>query len=269
MPRFRCLLLVLALAASPVLASAAEPPGLVKARASYNAAEYDAAIDAASEVLRQPQWADAAALVLGRAHLERYRVRGNPTDLILAHGALTAVRAPALSDRDFADLLVGLGQYLYLIDAFGTAAEVFDSALAQSLVLTDRERLLLLDWWANALDRSAQARPAVGRGAVFARLIARMEEALRRDPASPVANYWLAVAARGVGDIERAWEASTAGWVRAGLVPDAADAVRADIDRFVVQVLVPERVRARGGRDPQEALVAMLAEWETFKDQWP
>jgi hypothetical protein len=96
-----------------------------------------------------------------------------------------------------------------------------------------------------------------------------MEEEVRRDPASPVANYWLPVAARGAGDVERAWEASAAGWVRAGLAPDTAGGARGDIDRFVEQVLVPERVRARGGREPQEALNAMIEEWRAFKAQWP
>ena len=266
---FGPLLLVALLLAGPASAGAAEPPALVKARGSYNAAEYDAAIQAALEARKQPEWADAAALVLGRAYLERYRTNRDPADLASAHGALSAVRAPALNERDFADLLVGLGQYLYLTDAFGAAADVFDSALAGSTVLTARERLLLLDWWANAVDRSALARPAGTRGAVFERLIARMEEEVRRDPASPVANYWLPVAARGAGDVERAWEASAAGWVRAGLAPDTAGGARGDIDRFVEQVLVPERVRARGGREPQEALNAMIEEWRAFKAQWP
>ena len=32
-----------------------------------------------------------------------------------------------------------------------------------------------------------------------------MNDEIQRDPGSPVANYWLAVAARGAGDIDGAW----------------------------------------------------------------
>ena len=130
--------------------------------------------------------------------------------------------APALklASRDYVDLLVGLGQSLYLAETFGPAAEVFDTALAQSYLLSGRERLLLLEWWANALDRSAQTRPADSRADIFERLMLRMEDEIRREASSPVANYWLAVAARGTGDIDRAWDAATAGWVRSSLSPE-------------------------------------------------
>ncbi len=46
---------------------------------------------------------------------------------------------------------------------FGAAAELFDTALGRSVLIGDRDRLLLLDWWATALDREAQTRPVDGR----------------------------------------------------------------------------------------------------------
>jgi hypothetical protein len=247
---------------------AAEPAALIKARGLYNNGDYSGAVEAAAEARRQPDWADTAAVVQGRAFLERYRKSADAADLISGRDALQAARADKLAPRDGVDLLVGMGQYFYLAETFGTAAEIFETALAQSFLLTPRERLLLLDWWANALDRSAQTRPADSRVAVFDRLMARMDDEIRRDPSSPVANYWLAVAARGSGDIDRAWELAGAAWVRASLAPETAGQVRQDLDRFVTQVLVPDRVRARGSREPQEASRAMREEWEQLKQQW-
>ena len=236
MERFRLLVIVivglLVMGAASVV-TAAEPPALLKARQLYNAADYDGAILAAEEARRAPQWADTASLVLARSYLERYRQRTDPTDLMAGREALESIDASALPPRESVDLLVGMGQYLYLSDAFGASAELFDSALAQGYLLNGQERLLLLDWWANALDRSAQARPSDRRPAVFHRLVAAMEEELRRDAASPVANYWLAAGARGAGDVERAWDAAVAGWVRSKLWPETAARVRGDLDRLV------------------------------------
>jgi len=262
---------VLALTLAAVVpAGAAEPAALAKARLLYNAADYDAAIAAATEARTQPASADAGALVLARAHLERYRQRADPADLSAARDALQAIKPDALGSRDRVDLLVGLGQSLFLGEAFGAAAELFDAALVQGITLAPRARVLLLDWWASALDREAQSRPADRRAPVFERIIARMEDELRIDPASPPASYWLAVAARGAGDLDRAWDAAIAGWVRAALNPETAPAVRADLDRFVGQVLIPEKARRRQalsheGPEPAEAL---RSEWELLKSQW-
>lgn len=246
-------------------ASADEPVPLTKARSLYNAADYDAAIAAAEEARKQPSMADAAALVLARAHLERYRQRADPGDLSAAREALRAVNLNALSTRDRVDLLVGLGQSLFLGEAFGAAAELFDAALLQGSVLTYRARTLLLDWWASALDREAQSRPPDRRTPVFERIATRMEEELRIDPACAPASYWLAVATRGSGDLDRAWDAAIAGWVRAALNPDTTAAVRADLDRLVTQALIPERARQRNGGSTTETL---RSEWELIKTQW-
>ena len=52
-----------------------EPPALAKARALYNAGDFEGAIDAASVARKDAEWADAAALVVARAHLEHFRSR--------------------------------------------------------------------------------------------------------------------------------------------------------------------------------------------------
>lgn len=249
-------------------AEAAEPPALARARALYNAADYDGAIAAAVIAQREAPLAGAAALVLGRAHLERFRLTPDPVDLAAARDALGMLSLVALTPRDQVDLLVGLGQSLYLADAFGAAADLFDAALGRGALLGGGDRVTLLDWWATALDREAQTRAADRGASLYARILDRMAEELRQDPGSGPANYWRAVAARGTGDVEGAWDAAIAGWVRSTLRPEASRALRADLDRLVSQALVPERARARPAPDPTEALTAMRTEWETVKSQW-
>jgi hypothetical protein len=256
-----CALVLAALIPSP--ATAAEPALLARARTLYNAADYDAAIAAAEEARQAPSSADAASLVLARAHLERYRQRADPQDLSAAREALRAVKSNALGARDRVDLLVGLGQSLFLGEAFGAAAELFDTALIQGSALPPRARMLLLDWWASALDREAQTRPLDRRPPVFERIVERMEDELRVDPGCAPASYWLAAASRGTGDLDRAWDAAIAGWVRATLSPDTAASVRADLDRLVTQALIPERARHHGG-----STEALRGEWDLVKTQW-
>ena len=58
-----------------------------------------------------------------------------------------------------------------------------------------------------------------------------------------MANYWLAVSARGAGDIDGAWNFAVAAWVRSTLSPETAPNLRDDLDRLVAQALIPERSR--------------------------
>lgn len=261
------LVITLALAVLPAASAAAQPAALARARTLYNSGSYDGAIDAAAVARLDPKVGDAASLVLGRAHLERFRARGSADDLTAARTSLGAVRIAALSPRDQLDLLIGLGQTLYFGDAFGAAADVFDNALGRAAVLGVRDRRKLLDWWSNALDRQAQARPADRRGSVYARIVERMEDELRDDPANVVANYWLVVGARGTGDLDRAWDAAVAGWVRAALSPDAAD-LRAKLDRVMREVIIYERGRLRPPQERGQAAETMMTEWRAFKEAW-
>jgi hypothetical protein len=261
--------MVVAMAALLVahMADAAEPASLTRARTLYNAADYDGAIAAAALARTQTPAADAAALVEARARLERYRRNADPEDLMAARDALSTIRASTLTGRDQVDLLVGLGQSLYLTDFFGAAADLFDTALERSAPLPDRDRMLLLDWWATAIDREAQGAPPDRRSRLAAQITARMEDELRSDPGSAPANYWLAVAARAAGDLDAAWDAAVAAWVRATLGP-ATEQLRADIDRLVTQAVIPERARAHRARDQVDPTDAMHAQWESVKQQW-
>ena len=263
----RVMVLAMAALLAAHVADAAEPAALTRARTLYNAADYDGAIAAAALARTQTPAADAAALVEARARLERFRRNADPEDLLAARDALNTIRAAALAGRDQVDFLVGLGQSLYLTDFFGAAADLFDTALERSAPLPDRDRMLLLDWWATAVDREAQVASAERRGRLAAQITTRMQDELRRDPGSAPANYWLAVAARAGGDLDAAWDAAVAAWVRATLGP-ATEQLRADIDRLVSQAVIPERARAHRARDQVDFTDAMRAQWESVKQQW-
>jgi len=254
------------LVATPV--GAAEPPALARARALYNTGDYDGAVAAAAQASNLPGAGDAAALVEARARLERYRRSSDPDDLTTARDRLRSLRPSALSPRDQVDLLVGLGQALYLGNQFGPAVELFDTALRRTATVSAVDRALLLDWWATALDRSAQASSAERRPRLYDELDARMDEELRLDPGSAPANYWRAVAKRGSGDIDGAWDAAVAAWVRAPLGTATATTLRVDIDRLVTQAIIPERVRTRPLSEQAEAVDALHAQWELVKEQF-
>ncbi len=243
--------IVAVLLASPG-AYAAEPTPLARARMLYNAADYDGAIAAATVARTQPAAADGGA---------------DPADLAAAREALTVIRAAMLSPRDQVDFLVGLGQSLYLTDLFGPAADLFDTALERGALLPDHDRLMLLDWWATALDREAQTATLERRARLHARIAERMDAELRRDPGSAPANYWRAVAARGAGDLDTAWDAAVAAWIRATLGPEASQ-LRADIDRLVSEAIIPERARSRAGREQADPAESLRSQWNVIKEQW-
>ena len=97
-----------------------------------------------------------------------------------------------------------------------------------------------------------------------------MDRESRDNPASTPAAYWLAAGARGAGELDRAWAAAIAAWVRASMTLDRGAALRADVDRLVMQALIPERARALGlsAKETEQAQAGMLAEWELIKKNW-
>lgn len=248
--------------AGPVEASDA----LAEARRLYNLADYEAAERAAREAIRTSP--DSARVVLGRVRLERYRQSANPEDLAEARLALRTVDPRPLQTTERVELTIGLAEGLYLEDRFGAAAELFEGVIDASIALGPAAHERVLDWWASSLDRLAQARPVGDRAQIYDRVIDRMEREIVRDAGSTPAGYWLAAAARGEGDLERAWAAAIAGWVRAPLATDRGAALRADLDRLVVQAIVPERAARLTTRDRAQTTTGMLSEWEAFKASW-
>jgi hypothetical protein len=241
---------------------------LVRARQLYNQQLYNLAIDAADAARHTPQLADAATLVVARSLLERYRKEAAAIDLDTARSELQQIRPGGLSPSDQAELIIALGELLYLDDQPGAAAVEFERALDRVESATaSHERVL--DWWASAVDRQAQMRPEAERAPLYARIVARMEDELRRNAASAVASYWLVAGARGTGDLERAWDAAFAAWARASFTGDRRLQLRADLDHIVTHAIIPERARLvspAGGA--AQSTTAMRAEWDALKQVW-
>ena len=248
----------------------AEPPPLVEARRLYNLGRYKAAISSAEQAAQAAQFRNPALLVLGRARLERYRQTAEPSELRVARDNLRGVDASRLEVRDRLELVVGLGQALYLDGQFRAAAEVFTGALDHATVLGPGARDQLLDWWATALDRDAQTRAPADRGPFYDRLIAQMEMELRKDAGASSASYWLAAGLRLRSDLDRAWDAALAGWVRAQLSRDRGAALRPDLDQLMRDGIIPDRARktAGAGQDAEQIAAGLAAEWDQFKEKW-
>ena len=262
----RAFLLLAVMLAS--VGAAAPQDELVRARQLYNQQLYNLAIDSANTARHTPQLADAATLVVARSLLERFRKEAAAADLDAARTELQQIRPAGLSPSDQAELIIALGELLYLDDQPGAAAVEFERALDRvESASASHERVL--DWWASAVDRQAQMRPEAERAPLYARIVARMEDELRRNAASAVASYWLVAGARGNGDLERAWDAAFAAWARASFTGDRRLQLRADLDQIVTQAIIPERARlvAPAGGAAQST-AAMRGEWDALKQVW-
>lgn len=241
---------------------------LARARTLYNERQFDQAIEAARLAGDSPETRDPAAVVLARALLERYRERVDPADLGAAREALGGVRTLLLEDRERVEYLLALGQALFLEDEFGAAAVVFESGVEKARIADPELGDAMVDWWGSAAERQADGESRSQRIATFAVLAARMSEELQRAPGSASASYWLAAARRGSGDPLAAWHAAIAGWVRARLAGERAAALRADLDKLMIQGIIPDRVKDLGEDDRAAAESQLRADWELVKERW-
>ncbi|MDO8834605.1 MAG: hypothetical protein Q7V01_03375 [Vicinamibacterales bacterium] len=262
--------LVLALVLSMAATGEAAPDQLARARLLYNQRQYDAAIAAARDALRRPQSAPSAALILARAHLERSRRATDATDLPAARDALTSIDASRLQPVDRTELIVAWAELFFLDGRPDVAAELFEAALARSdsgqAVARDR----MLDWWAQSLDRTAMGGAGDSRVRIYARIVSKMEREMERVPDSGAVIYWLAAAARGAGDLDRAWQAARAGWIRSKVSWGGGEQVRVDLDRLVTNAIIPERARLQPAAGDGRRISAeeMQAEWDALKRLW-
>jgi hypothetical protein len=118
------------------------------------------------------------------------------------------------------------------------------------------------------LNRHAASRPFTERHAIYSRITERMTIELIREPGSGPANYWLVAAAQGAGDLEAAWSTAQASWIRAGFAGTRAQRIRADIDRVVVEGIIPARAARVTGRESNMVVAGMAGEWDAFKKAW-
>jgi hypothetical protein len=126
----------------------------------------------------------------------------------------------------------------------------------------------MLDWWGSAVERQADQASPDERVALFTRLGERMSRELADNPGIAPASYWLAVAWRGAGDPEAAWDAAIAGWVRARLAGERSAALRADLDKLVVQGIIPDRVKGLEVAERPLGESQLRADWELVKERW-
>jgi hypothetical protein len=255
------MLLVLVLA--PGVRAADPPDPLAQARLFYNQRDFVGAIAAAERLRETAGLADRADLIGARAYLERYRDGAAVEDLNSARERLRRLDPRAFEPRERTEYIVGLGEALYFDQAFGAAAEVFESVLVNGEGLDAEARDRVLDWWAIAVDREAWLRGTTIGSDPYEKIRTRMREESAIRPESATAGYWLAAAARSQGDFDGAWEAVQAGWVRASLAGDRGAALRADLDKLMLVAIVPERARAKSQPDDE-----LLLEWERFKERW-
>ena len=254
--------IVLAVLRFSAIAAAADDP-LAKARQLYNQRDYVAAVSAADQARSLAAHADSADLIAARAYLERFRDSGASDDLTNARDRLRRLNPERFIPSERTEYIVGLGEALYFDGDYGAAANVFDSVLHSPDLMAGPARERVLDWWATALDRDTRPRPEIDRQATYQRMRTRLEEEIATHNGSSAASYWLAATARAQGDLQGAWDAAQAGWVRAPLALDKGAALRADLDRLVDRVIIPERSRLMAL--PQEQL---RAEWDRFKSKW-
>lgn len=250
------------------LSVSAQRADLAKARTHYNLRQFDAAIEAAMAAQQLPATSDAAAVVLASAHLERYRERANPEDLSAARIALGTVRVSNLDVRDNIDYLMALGEALFFEDDYGAAATLFESGIDAAVAHGPDTGEAMLEWWGSAIERYADPLGREARMAAFVRLRSRMARELARHPNSAAAAYFLVVGIRGAGDPGEAWEAAIAGWVRARLAGARSAQLRADLDKLVLEGIIPDRVKAVPVDKRAQIEADLKGEWTVVKERW-
>ena len=146
------------------------------------------------------------------------------------------------------ELTIGLAETLYFEDRYGAAAQLFESVRQRS-VAPRHARARARPRLVGDLGRQAGADASARRTSGDLRADPRPhDEEMAEYPGSTAAGYWLAAAARASGDVERAWHAALAGWLRATLADDRGVALRADLDRLMTQAIIPERAAKLAAR---------------------
>jgi hypothetical protein len=246
---------------------------LERARALYNAGQFDEAIAASTAAKVKPSAAPSAALIAARARLERFRQKHDPEDLGAARADLISLNPRNLAPQEIIEWQIGLGTALFLENQPGPAAEMFATVLPSARGrLSPAELDKLVEWWASTAARVAESQNGPARKEAYVAMLSGVRGELERNPLSWPASYWAVVAARGAGDLEGAWNAAVTAWIRAASQPEGQQH-RDDLDRFVTQTLIPERAQARTGQrldsKTTHAEIATLTEqWRALARHW-
>jgi hypothetical protein len=253
--------------------SAAAQSDLERARALYNAGQFDESIAAAEVAKHKPAAEPSATLIAARARLERFRQKSDPQDLGTARADLVSLNPRILAPQEIIEWQIGIGTALFLENQPGPAAEMFATILPTARGrLSAAEYDKLVEWWASTVARVAESQTGPARKEAYSAMLSAVRGEVERSPLSCPAAYWLVVAARGAGDFDGAWNAAVTGWIRAGSQPEG-DHLRGDLDRFVTQTLIPERAQARTGQrldamTTQAEIATLTEQWRALADQW-
>lgn len=253
--------------------AAAAQSDLERARMFYNAGQFEQAIAAATSAGNKPAAASSARLIIARARLERFRRLGDAKDLATARAELVSLKPGSLAPQEAIEWQMGIGAALFLEDQPGPAAEMFATLLpsARARLSTD-EFQKLLDWWGTAVSRLAESATGSARKQTYEKLRTDARSELDRNPFSRPATYWTVVSSRGAGDLDAAWNAAVAGWIRMSGQLDGRH-LQGDLDTFVTHTLVPERAQARTGQrlDAKSTIAEIAAlneEWRALTSRW-
>lgn len=253
--------------------SVAAQGALERARMLYNAGQFDDALAMAATVQGNPAAVASAALVTARARLELFRKSGDLNALATARTELASMNPHTLAPQELVEWQIGVGSALFLENQPGAAAAMFTTVLPSARArLTPTEYDKFLEWWGAAKSQAAATLSGDARTHVFEKFREEAALELERNPLSRPATYWTVVALRGAGDLDGAWDAAVAGWIRAGGQP-AGRQLRADLDTFVTKTLIPERAQARTGQrlDARSAvadIASLNEEWRAVTGRW-
>jgi tetratricopeptide (TPR) repeat protein len=268
-----CTLLILCVSVLVAPRAVGAQGHLERARLLYNSGQFEEAIAAATSVASGGSGASSAALIIARARLERFRKAGDPEELATARAELISLNPHNLAPQELIEWQIGIGTALFLENQPGSAAEIFTTVLPSARVrLPQRQFDKLLEWWGAAMAQLADAATAEVRKHSYEMMAADARLELERNPLSAPATYWTVVALRGTGDLDGAWSAALAGWVRAGGQPDGQQ-LRADLDTFVTLTLIPERAQTRTGQRLDASVTvaeigALNEQWRALKARW-
>jgi hypothetical protein len=247
-------------------AAAAAQSDLKRARTLYNAGQFDEAIAAATPLRNRLDLASSATLIIARSRLELFRRAGDPKELATARQDLLSLNRDSLAAQEAIEWQIGLGAALFLEDQVGPAAEMFRAVIPSARArLSPPEFEKLLEWWGTTMSRLAESLMGDARKQAYEQFRSDVRLEVERNPLSNSGMYWMIVSSRGAGDYDGAWSAAIAGWIRAGGQADGRQ-LRAEIEVFVTQTLIPERAQARTGQRLDSK--ATMTEIGTLNEEW-
>ena len=78
----------------------------------------------------------------------------------------------------------------------------------------------------------------------------------------------LSIVLDGAGEPQAAWDAAIAGWVRARLAGSRAASLRADLDKLVLEGIVPDLVKLAAADRREQLESELRTEWAVVKERW-